>query len=1103
MTTTAFAGSSKVLRTALSVAMVSTMAGGLCCLDIEDAFAASADTSWYSSSAKTYQLKDARDLAGLAQLVNKGTSFAGKTIEFKAKTTLKLDGSYTPIGNASHSFDGIFDGQGLKVTGMSITGGSSYLGLFGNCGAGSLIKDVSVTGSISTSAAKGSKTIIHHVGGVVGNSKGSLDNCDSSVKIKISSGVKSTEKENAVINRVGGVAGEVTGDMTGCDTTKSASVSVTCTSAPASDDITWVAGWVGGVVGSHGPDVDKLEGLANPSSITNCTNKAKVTMVSSAKGKPDRFGNPTAASTQYMGGIAGYSSGNISSCSNSAAIDSAYRNKKGKAALSYGCVAVGGIVGGYRIDTKVNTAGDTDDPGLRYQKKFGEEPKITLSDCSNSALVFGLGQAGGIVGQGGSYTLITRSYNTGDVKGSRYTKPSPGGVAGRTYGDISYCYNTGDIETTTGGGYYAAGVVGMLHSIGKDGNGDTVTPEVWACYNTGYILTNGGGYRSGSVVGELDGGYIHDVYSLKNRAQTNSVSGLNDYTGTMVNVKEVDEKKISSAELIATLNACCDKEGWVSYYTMPAGKSYGDTKAKPVLVSSSNEGATDLSGKVATVSNGNKASYSNAIDPVPSVKVTYNGKALTQNADYRVVAQEGTKGANAGSTTYKAQIEGIGNYKGILSTKASYTIGKASIKSCTLTASGMYYNYAPQKPSTVVLYDDGGNVVDSSQYSWDVDKDKFGKKSGSRIQYQDAHDKKATEGDPIIVTASANGNYTGTQTFNVFKIKPVLLVMGKSGESPNPNQDTLTYGDVTYTDPSGKIQTWKFKDVCSTGTINAIGDADLRGKVKVKYTGEPVKLGLTGITYMGKELKEIKAGDKWYMNTKTWGYKLLYGNPNPESADDAKDELSSVTNVTEGKVDKDGNPVYAVMTIRAAPYSNFDNYVTLWFTITPASIEDDVTIEGFEDSVSYISGKQDGAKLTYNGKTLKEGKDYTATYSYEGTQATVVYKGIGNYKGEVTKTFAFAGKIVAAPKSVKLSSPKKAKAAVKWAAASGVDGYEVRYQVAGGKWATKTVKGAKKTSVTLSAKSKKTCKVQVRAYQKSGSVTSYTPWSKVVSKKVK
>lgn len=1095
-------GGSKALRCALSAAMVSTMAVGLSYLDIEDAFAATPDTSWYSAGGDSFQLKDARDLAGLAQLVNKGVDFSGKTVEFKASTTLKLDGDYTPIGTEGHPFNGTFKGEGLKVTGMSISSTTSYAGLFGNCGASSRISDVSVTGTITASVAKGAKTIIHHIGGVAGNSAGSLDNCVSSVKIALSSAAKSTEDANAVIHHVGGVAGQVTGDVTGCSTTKSAAVSVTSTSAPASDDVTWVAGWVGGIVGEQGPDTGDLEALSKPSTISSCTNKATVTMVSSASGKPDRFGNPTSASTRFLGGIAGASSGNISNCTNSADIDSAYRDKKGKAALSYGCVATGGIVGGYRIDTKVNTAGDTDDPGLRYQKKYGKSVEISVSDCTNSALVFGLGQTGGIVGQAGSYTLVTRSSNSGAVKGSRYTKPSPGGIAGRTYGNISYCYNTGDIETTTGGGYYAAGIVGMLHSIGKDGNDETIVPEVWACYNAGYVLTNGGSYRSGSVVGELDGGYIHDTYSLSNRVATNSVSGLSDYTGTMVNVKEVDEKQISAASLIARLNACCDKEGWASYYTLPAGKSYGDA-TMPVLVSQSNEGATDLSGKSATVSSNNKASYSASIDPVPSVSVTYNGTKLVQNADYRVVGQEGTKGADAGQTSYEATIVGIGNYTGTLATKASYTIGKASIKTCTLTAASMYYNYEPQKPSDVILYDEGGNVVDASQYTWDVDASKFGVKSGTRVQYQDAVDKSAPEGDPIIVTAASNGNYTGSATFNVFKIKPVPLVMGKSGDSPNPNQGTLSFGDVTYTDASGKVQTWKFSDVCSTGTNNAIGNADLRGTLKVKYTGQPIKLGLTGITYMGRELKEIKAGDKWYSNTKSWGYKLLYGNSNPEDAATAADDLSLVTNATQGRTDADGNPVYAVMTIRSAPYSNFENYVTLWFTITQASLEDDVSISGFEDTVSYISGKQDAAKLIYNGMTLVEGTDYTASYSYNGSNATVTYTGMGNYAGTVTKSFTLAGKVVGAPKNVKAKSAKKGKVTLSWTALKGVGGYQVSYQVAGGKWKNVKVKGAKKKGVTLKVASKKKCKLKVRAYKAYGKVTSYTPYSKVASVKSK
>lgn len=1093
---------SKSLRVALSAAMVSTMAVGVSAWQPIEAFAATADTSWYDSAKDSFTLKDARDLAGLAQLVNSGkASFKGKTVSFKAGTSLKLDSSYVPVGNAKHAFEGSFEGNGLNVTGLSISSGTQYLGLFGHAGESSFIKDVKVSGKIALKVSKASKSIVSYVGGVAGYTAGDLVNCDSAVDISISSDVTSTLSKNATVYDVGGVAGRAMGDLTGCDTLKAGSVYVTSSSGPASDDISWVVAYVGGVVGNHGPDVTLpdvtptdalLDGLGNPSSITSCTNKAKVRILVTAAGEKDRFGNETFANSRFLGGIAGYSSGNISSCANSGAVDSANYSKKGKALNAFGTVATGGIVGGLRIDKSVAAYTDTEDPGYRYEQVCGEEPWITVSDCSNSGMVFGMAQAGGIVGQAGAYTYITRCYNSGNVEGSRYTKPSPGGIAGRSFGNISYCYNTGDVKSTTGGGYYAAGIVGMFHSIGNDSKGEPIEPECWACYNTGYVLTTGS-YRSGAVVGELDGGYIHDCFSLKNRNTGDSIAGTNDYTGVIANtVKLVEESTLSTAASLAILNNCCDKEGWPCYYTLPAGEGYG-SGAHPVLVSAPVKDAVSLEGKTASVSVKDNATYSAAIDPVPTLKVSYNGRELVQGADYRVIPQEGTKGADVGSTRYTARVQGIGHYSGVLSTTASYTIVKADIKTCTLTAEPRYFNYAPQKPATVKLYDDGGNLVDSSEFSWKIDESLVGTASPSgRYYYQDAHDKNAAEGDPVIVTASASGNYKGEYSFKVFKIKQVPFV--HSVDSDNPNQGSFKVGKVLYTDPQGEEHSWNFEDVCSYGTNNAIGSSDIRGAMKVKYTGQAIKPTLSGITYMGHDLVEVKPGDPWYDDPKAYGYKLLYGNPNPET-DDAADDLASVTNVT--------GTDYAVFTIRAAAYSNFDNYITVWFEIAPASIAGDVSIEGFEESVSNITGKQDAAKLTYNGMTLVEGKDYAAAYAYDGTQATVTYTGMGNYSESVTKSFEYTGTVVDAPSIGSAKSAKKGKLTVKWSAASAkaaaVEGYQVRYKTAKGSWKTKTVKGAKATSTTLSLKAKTKYQVQVRAY-KAGS---YTPWSKAKTVKTK
>ena len=43
-----------------------------------------ADVSWYDASAQAYNLTTAEQLAGLAQLVNNGNAFAGKTITLGA-----------------------------------------------------------------------------------------------------------------------------------------------------------------------------------------------------------------------------------------------------------------------------------------------------------------------------------------------------------------------------------------------------------------------------------------------------------------------------------------------------------------------------------------------------------------------------------------------------------------------------------------------------------------------------------------------------------------------------------------------------------------------------------------------------------------------------------------------------------------------------------------------------------------------------------------------------------------------------------------------------------------------------------------------------------
>jgi hypothetical protein len=328
----------------------------------------------------------------------------------------------------------------------------------------------------------------------------------------------------------------------------------------------------------------------------------------------------------------------------------------------------------------------------------------------------------------------------------------------------------------------------------------------------------------------------------------------------------------------------------------------------------------------------------------------------------------------------------------------TYTIEKASISTCTVTAVSKYFNYEKQRPSEVHVFDAAGNEVDSSQYTWDVDSEKWADTT-SKGYYLNAQDANTTTGYPVIITATATGNYSGTQTAEVFKIKPVSFA-SSADTSDNPNQSTLQIGNIVWAG-----QTWDFMEVSDMSTNNAIGSASKRGTMKIKYTGSAIKPTLTGITYCGQSLLEIKDGDKWYSNTKAYGYKILYGNANPElgtsSQVDSYDE--SVTNVT--------GTNYASMTIRSAPYSNFDNYVTVWFEITPASLSSDCTLSNFADTVAYAGATaKQNATFTYNGMTLVEGRDYLATYErVDETHMQVTYTGRGNYNGTVTRTYSTTG----------------------------------------------------------------------------------------------
>lgn len=145
---------------------------------------------WYTAGDAPYQISTGRELVYLAQLVNDGNNFSGKTIVLTANIDLSLichaangetgaaEVNWTPIGvgsanaNEQKPFSGTLDGQGHTISGLYINRASTYQGLFGYITKDAVIRNLIATGSVTTG---GDST-----GGIVGKSprnSGTVRNC--------------------------------------------------------------------------------------------------------------------------------------------------------------------------------------------------------------------------------------------------------------------------------------------------------------------------------------------------------------------------------------------------------------------------------------------------------------------------------------------------------------------------------------------------------------------------------------------------------------------------------------------------------------------------------------------------------------------------------------------------------------------------------------------------------------------------------------------------------------------------------------------------------------------------------------------------------------
>ena len=202
----------------------------------------------------------------------------------------------------------------------------------------------------------------------------------------------------------------------------------------------------------------------------------------------------------------------------------------------------------------------------------------------------------------------------------------------------------------------------------------------------------------------------------------------------------------------------------------------------------------------------------------------------------------------------------------------------------------------------------------------------------------------------------------------------------------------------------------------------------------------------------------------------------------------------TLKNGTDYTVSYSNNTKVGTATVKITGKGNYTGSVSKTYSIKNNFKK--ATVSGI--STKAFTGKNITQSITvkYNGKTLKNGTDYTVSYSNNkkiGT-ATVKIAGKGSYTGTITKTF----KINPAKQEIQKLTAKSKAFFVDWAQKGSATGYEIQYATNSKFTSAKkvTITNNKTDTKTISKLSgKKKYYVRVRSYTTVKGTKYYGAWS--------
>ncbi len=371
---------------------------------------------------------------------------------------------------------------------------------------------------------------------------------------------------------------------------------------------------------------------------------------------------------------------------------------------------------------------------------------------------------------------------------------------------------------------------------------------------------------------------------------------------------------------------------------------------------------------------------------------------LTEKVDYTIKYSNNKNAADVNAKKAPTiTITAKGNYKGKVTVK--FNILPINIETDDFIIDDVYAvaNGKLQKPVPVVYYNGK----------------KLGNKKDFTVSYPDSNSGGYLTGGTYRIQVDGKGNYTGTRIVNFVLQEKTLISKAKitvaksvmyTG-SPQKPSVVVKMGSTVLTEGTDYAIEYQNNIAVGTASVVVTGLNSYSGVKRVNFTIKPIatinkttiSFNKTSVPYTGKKIELNKGADPITVNVFYKGQQLALGRDY---------EIISYSK----------NKDVGTASVVFAGLGGYSGTVKKTFKIVAANMnatkvnlldESGKTISADASYAFAKGGTKPNMLITYLGKDLTAGKDYTVSYKNNKKigSASMIIKGKKNFKGSVTVTF--------------------------------------------------------------------------------------------------